>query len=193
MMERQLPDVRAFFAAAKAADMATLKRMLASDDSLIRARDESDGATALHLAKNAAVAELLLSYGADIDARDDSHGSPPLHWALDRQVFPDVSEKAPNRDLVPYLLDQGAKTEFRWFVAVGDLQRVKAMVEADATLVNESSRFAEASRDFHALWPIFRVQELREREVAYLFRPAERRAPRAAAASDNSRTLRRRP
>lgn len=50
----------------------------------IGARDDLDGATALHAAAAAGsvdVVRLLLEHGADVDARDTTWGSPPVHWA----------------------------------------------------------------------------------------------------------------
>jgi len=71
--------------AAKKGDVASLKRLLASDPSLIEARD-SDGSTPLHCAvwkgHQQAVA-FLLSAGADVNARNnnDHWGTTPLHAA----------------------------------------------------------------------------------------------------------------
>jgi ankyrin repeat protein len=73
-----------FFEAIKAAEVDRIRRMLASDKSLARARDEH-GATALHHAAfegNRELVELLLENGADINARDARYDATPGGWAL---------------------------------------------------------------------------------------------------------------
>ena len=71
--------------AAKAGNVAKLKELLASDASLINARDK-DGSTPLHCATwkgQQGVVALLLETGADVNAHNsnDHWGTTPLHAA----------------------------------------------------------------------------------------------------------------
>ncbi|HDR8994476.1 TPA: ankyrin repeat domain-containing protein [Burkholderia vietnamiensis] len=60
------------------------------------------GFTALHKAKDKAIADLLLDYGASIEARDGD-GRTPLHLAAQKE----------DRDLVERLIDRGADVNAR--------------------------------------------------------------------------------
>ncbi len=74
-----------FFAAVRAADTARVRRILATDPALARAKDE-EGATALHYAAEGGRREmvrLLLEKGAPINARDDRFGATPTGWAIE--------------------------------------------------------------------------------------------------------------
>jgi ankyrin repeat protein len=74
-----------FFAAVDARDLTEVRRLLAEEPPLIRARDAS-GATALHYAAfscDRELAELLLAAGADVNSRDAKHGATPTGWAAE--------------------------------------------------------------------------------------------------------------
>jgi ankyrin repeat protein len=92
-----------FIQAAKKANIETLKTLLASDPSLLNARDK-DGSTALHCAAwkdHRAVVTFLLGAGADVNAvnENDHWGTTPLHAAA----------HANNTAVVQMLLDAGAE------------------------------------------------------------------------------------
>jgi hypothetical protein len=106
------------------------------------------------------------------------------------------------RRLIHTWLDRGSRTEDpyeafiylwigfnAWGACVTNEDRDDKMVDAlaldrglneeYAALLAEKSRARDAARVFHELWPIFRVQELRKLDVAYLS-PAHRRADNVA-------------
>ena len=88
--------------AAKSGDVATIQALLASDPSLIEARD-ADGSTPLHCATwkgREAVAELLVKAGANVNAvNQNGHwGTTPLHAAA----------HANQAKIAKLLLDHGA-------------------------------------------------------------------------------------
>jgi ankyrin repeat protein len=71
------------FAVVEAGDLASIKTMLATQPSLIYARDADDGREAIHLAAFHDHAELLrylIDQGADINSKD-AGGCTPLHLA----------------------------------------------------------------------------------------------------------------
>jgi len=73
-----------FFSAIERGDVDAAGAMLATDASLVRARD-STGATALHHAAfngHRALTELLLASGAEMNSRDDTYGATPAGWAI---------------------------------------------------------------------------------------------------------------
>lgn len=73
-----------FFEAVKAGHLDEVRALLASDSSLVRARDDQ-GATALHHAAfdgRRPLVDLLLDNGADINARDGRYDATPGGWAL---------------------------------------------------------------------------------------------------------------
>jgi ankyrin repeat protein len=91
--------------AAKAGDLATIKALLASNPSLIAARD-TDGSTPLHCATwkgHENVAEFLVTVGADVNAvNQNGHwGTTPLHAAA----------HANQARIAQILLDNGANAK----------------------------------------------------------------------------------
>jgi ankyrin repeat protein len=91
--------------AAKKGDVTAIKSLLASDSSLIHARD-SDGSTPLHCATwkgHQNVVSALLAAGADVNAvnQNEHWGTTPLHAAA----------HANQAAIAKMLLDQGADTK----------------------------------------------------------------------------------
>ena len=91
--------------AAKHGDVAGLKALLATDPSLINARD-TDGSTPLHCATwkgHTEAAELLVNAGADVNAvnQNEHWGTTPLHAAA----------HANQPKIAQLLLDHGANTK----------------------------------------------------------------------------------
>jgi len=106
-------------AAARLDRIDDLQRMLREQPELARSR-EGDGQTALHVAASPEIASVLLDAGADIDALDVDHESTPAQYAIkDRQ------------DVARFLLSRGARTDILMATALGDVERVRAILDAD--------------------------------------------------------------
>jgi hypothetical protein len=101
------------FAAAHLAMIDRVRELVDADPSLVFARG-GDGKTALHCARNVAIAQYLIERGADIDARDVDHESTPAQYLV--RDAPDVAR---------LLVERGAW--FDIFIAVG--LRDAALVE----------------------------------------------------------------
>lgn len=106
-----------------------LARMLAENPACVHERG-GDGQTPLHFAASREVIDLLLDAGADIDARDVDHRSTPAEWMLDRK------RGAGRYDLARYLVERGAATDIFLAAALGLAERARAMVQADAGLLD---------------------------------------------------------
>jgi ankyrin repeat protein len=106
-----------------------LARMIEEDPARVHERG-GDGQTPLHFAQSRAAVDLLLERGADIDARDVDHRSTPAAWMLDHH-------RAQGRyDLAAYLVERGASTDIFLAAALGLTDRVRAMVEADPSVLD---------------------------------------------------------
>ena len=110
-------------AAARLAKRDVLERMLDRDPALVHARG-GDGQTPLHFAANVEVARLLLDRGADIDALDVDHESTPAQWMVGDRL-----------DVARYLVEAGCQTDILMTVALGDLARTRAHLEANPASV----------------------------------------------------------
>jgi ankyrin repeat protein len=99
-----------------------------------------DGQTPLHVAPTVAIAEFLLDHGADIDARDVDHESTPAQYLV--RSHPDVAR---------FLVARGAHTDILLAAALGDLERVRSLLDADPESVRwtVSERYFP-KRNFHA-------------------------------------------
>jgi ankyrin repeat protein len=110
-------------AAARLGMVDRVRELVESDPQLVHARG-GDGQTPLHFAKNVEIAAYLLDHGADIDAKDIDHESTPAQYMLGDR--PDVAR---------FLIERGCKTDILMASAVGDLERVRALLDADPSLV----------------------------------------------------------
>jgi ankyrin repeat protein len=86
-----MDDEKAAIKAAKAGDIAAVRKVLAAHPGLIRARDK-DGSTLLHCAAwkgHAELVRVLLDAGADINDhnKNDHWGTTPLHAAAHGNQF----------------------------------------------------------------------------------------------------------
>jgi hypothetical protein len=106
-------------AAARLGMMKELRELIAADPQLVHARG-GDGQMPLHFASTIEIAEHLLGHGADIDARDLDHQSTAAQWMLRER--PEVAG---------YLVRRGCKTDILMAAALGDLQLVEQLLEAD--------------------------------------------------------------
>ncbi len=106
-------------AAAALGDLDRLRELLDADPDRVHARG-GDGQLPLHYADTPEVAALLLERGARIDARDIDHESTAAQWQATRR--PAVAR---------YLAERGAQSDVFMTIAIGDPERVRALVEAD--------------------------------------------------------------
>jgi RNA polymerase sigma factor (sigma-70 family) len=116
------------FAAAYLDDPAQAAALLGADPSLARARDAA-GMTALHHAAERGATEVarrLVEAGADVDARDP-HGQAPLDHAGHAGPW----KEAPAQDIVRLLLDHGATADVFQAAALGEVGRLRALLDED--------------------------------------------------------------
>lgn len=106
-----------------------LKKMLASDPACVHQRG-GDGQTPLHFAVSKRVIDVLLEAGADINARDIDHRATPAEWMLDRR------QGASRYALAHYLVERGAAADIFLAAALGLKDRARALLQADAGLLN---------------------------------------------------------
>ncbi len=109
--------------AARLGKIDQLKRMLAENPALARARG-GDGKTPLHFARTVDVAQLLLANGADVNARDVDHESTPAQHL--------IGEK---NEVVRYLISQGSETDIFLAAALGDLDLSQRLIAADPNCI----------------------------------------------------------
>jgi RNA polymerase sigma factor (sigma-70 family) len=125
--------------------------LLAADPSLAQAQDGA-GMTALHHAAERGateIARLLVDAGADVNARD-AYGQAPLDHAGHAGPW----KTAPAVEIVRLLLDHGASVDIFQAAALGDLPRLRALLDEDPQRVNardEKGRtpLYEAARNLH--------------------------------------------
>jgi ankyrin repeat protein len=105
------------------------RQLLDADPSLVSHRG-GDGQTPLHVAATVEMADLLLDRGADVNARDVDHESTPAQYASGDRI-----------DVARRLVERGSEADILLACAIGDLDRVRKLVEADPrsvmTSVNE--------------------------------------------------------
>ncbi|MEZ4869086.1 MAG: sigma-70 family RNA polymerase sigma factor [Caldilineaceae bacterium] len=112
------------YAAAGLGDLAKVQALAEAEPDLIQ-RSGPGGATPLHFATTAAVAEYLLAQGADVNAQDD-RGRTPLTWN------PGIAA------VVETLLAHGATiVDIFQACALGDLTRVIYLLDADPALLHK--------------------------------------------------------
>jgi len=100
-----------------------VRRMLAEDPDAVRARG-GDGQLPLHFAQSIEMADLLLASGADVNARDVDHESTAAQWMVGDRL-----------EIARFLVARGARADILLASALGDLDRVRAILEADPDAV----------------------------------------------------------
>lgn len=101
-----------------------LREILGDDPDALH-RPGPDGQRPLHVARTPEIAAYLLDLGADIEARCIDHGSTPSEYAATHR--PDVCR---------LLLDRGARGDEFMYAMIGDLERLKAAIEADSAVLH---------------------------------------------------------
>lgn len=92
-----------------------------------------DGATALHLARDRAVAQLLIERGADVDRRCIDHRSTPMMWAAGTRM-----------DVVEALLEHGATPDLYIAALLDDVTMARTILEQDPTAIEVRVRFGQS-------------------------------------------------
>ena len=139
------------FAAAYLDEADRAAELLAGDGSLARAVDAA-GMTALHHAAERGATEVarrLIAAGADVNARD-GRGDAPIDHASHAGPW----KERPAREIVSMLLDHGAEVDVFQAAALGDVARLRALVDEDPSRVNardEKNRtpLYEAAHNLH--------------------------------------------
>lgn len=113
------------------------REFLTADPTRIRVRG-TEGNTALHGAvasRNWEFMAFLLDRGAEVDAvRDD--GLRPIHLALYRNMHW-ITQRSDQADLARDLIAKGADYTITVAAAIGDVDRVRALLSQDPSLAND--------------------------------------------------------
>lgn len=110
-------------AAARLGMLDALSALIDADPSRVHAR-AGDGQTPLHVASSVEIARLLVERGADVDALDVDHESTPAQYRV--REHPDVAR---------FLIERGARGDVLLYAALGDLDRVRAALDANPSHV----------------------------------------------------------
>ena len=106
-------------AAAQLGMLDKVKELIEANPALVHARG-GDGQTALHVAATVEIARHLVDHGADIDARDVDHESTPAQYLV-----------RDHQDIVRFLIARGCRTDILMAAAIGDIDLVRAHLDAD--------------------------------------------------------------
>lgn len=109
--------------AAQLGRLDALRQLVAADPASVNLR-RGDGQTPLHVAPTVEIAAFLLDHGADIDARDVDHESTPAQYLV--RSHPDVAR---------FLVERGARCDIMLAAALGDVNRVRQLLDNDPALV----------------------------------------------------------
>ncbi|MCG8595000.1 MAG: ankyrin repeat domain-containing protein [Kiloniellales bacterium] len=125
----------------------------------VKLRDRLDRASALHWAAQAghlAVVERLLDAGADVEGEGDEHELGVIGWATCfQQVRHDVAE---------FLIARGVEPDIFAAIALGQVARVRSLVEGDPRMISrQMSRYEHHRTPLH-----FAVVKNRPEMVALL-------------------------
>lgn len=113
------------FAAAEHNLLNQLRIFIEADPTLVHAKGP-DGQRPLHFARSTAVIDYLLEHGADINARDIDHRSTAAQWIVDDHPT-----------LCRYLIEKGADVDIFMVCALGDRDRMIALIDADPEVLNK--------------------------------------------------------
>lgn len=128
-------------AAIRERDVSRVRELLDGDASLLEALDER-GNRPMHwaaLVRSIEIATMLLDLGADVNAQRPD-GARPLdltdgdYWFRGNR---DVPKDGPTQqEMSEFLIDRGARYDITAAAKLGDLDRVSALLEEDASLAN---------------------------------------------------------
>ena len=137
------PDEIQLFAACRDGDIELVRALLARNPSLVRARDEPDNATPLHLAAargHLDLVRLLLDAGADVQGAGDVHNGDVIGWAMSDG----------NEAVVNLLLERGARHHIFSAIATGNVDLVADVVARDpGSLARRRSHFEQGQTPLH--------------------------------------------
>ena len=119
-------------AAARLGMFDKLRELLAADPGAAGARG-ANGQTALHFASSVEIAQYLIEHGAEIDARDLLHESTPAQHML--RVVQARHYPSDRQEIARYLVARGCRTDILMAAALGDLQLVRGLLDADPACV----------------------------------------------------------
>ena len=133
-------------AAGKGHDAAV--RLLLEHSADANAREAGDNTLPLHWAaarRHAATVRALLDAGSDVHGHGDDHQLDVIGWAT---VFGE--EEVSSREVVPLLLERGARHHVFSAIASNDLQALRALVAEDpGALARRRSRFEGGGTALH--------------------------------------------
>src|SRR5262245_20146264 len=138
-----VPEAAAVVAAIKARDLAQVRALIEKQPGLVHAADEH-GSQPIHWAvmtRQMALIDYLLEHGADINAVRPN-GNRPIHLAngdYHYRGWRDLPATALQRHevLIGYLLARGAYYDISTATKIGDLDRVRELLDQNPTLINE--------------------------------------------------------
>jgi len=168
------------------------RALLTADPWLVSANEEPGRNSALHIAAgsgDAAVVELLLSFGANPNALDAGDNASPLHHAAERgrleviKLLLDagadidwdltIHQSSPlgwatmfspvQREVATYLIERGAKVDIFSAISLGDLNKVRELVDQDPHVLRRRMSACERYRS-----PIEFAAERKQFEIASL-------------------------
>lgn len=111
-------------AAARLGDIDEVRRIVRANKNSVNARG-GDGQTPLHVASTVEIAAFLLDNGADIDAKDVDHESTAAQYRV--REHPEIAR---------LLVARGAKADIFLAAAVGDVDRMQAILDADPNAIH---------------------------------------------------------
>jgi hypothetical protein len=118
--------------AARLGLIAELTEMVRADPEVVHARG-ADGRTPLHFASTVEIAEFLLASGADIDARDRNYQSTPAQHMLRVEHWRHYPHD--RQPVACYLVSRGCHTDILMAAALGDLDLVRRLLDADPACI----------------------------------------------------------
>jgi ankyrin repeat protein len=149
VLDECAPDLAAFLiergavldahAAARLGMFEKLRELVTADPGVVSARG-FNGQTALHFASTVEIAQYLLEHGADIDARDLQHESTPAQHML--RVVQARHFPRDRQEIARHLVARGCRTDILMACALGDLELVRRLLDADPACIR--TRVSEA-------------------------------------------------